>query len=324
MIGWALRRLTQSLLVILLMTVVVFVGLNAIGNPMDILVGEDLNQAERLQAIADLGLDQPLWQQYLIFLKGVMHGNLGQSFVYHEDAMRLILQRLPATFELAFSALFLAVVIGVPLGMFAGMYPDHPLSRLMMAASIVGFSLPAFWVALMMIMLFSITLGWLPASGRGETREWLGVQWSWLTLDGLQHLLLPALSLALFKISLVLRLTRAGVREVLPQEFVKFARAKGLSPMRVMCMHVMRNTMIPVVTVLAMELGSTIAYAVVTESIFAWPGAGKLILDSINMLDRPVVVAYLMVVVVIFVVLNLIVDGLYYLLDPRVRIEASR
>ncbi|CAI8867824.1 MULTISPECIES: ABC transporter permease [Pseudomonas syringae group] len=324
MIGWALRRLTQSLLVILLMTVVVFVGLNAIGNPMDILVGEDLNQAERLQAIADLGLDQPLWQQYLIFLKGVMHGNLGQSFVYHEDAMRLILQRLPATFELAFSALFLAVVIGVPLGMFAGMYPDHPLSRLMMAASIVGFSLPAFWVALMMIMLFSITLGWLPASGRGETREWLGVQWSWLTLDGLQHLLLPALNLALFKISLVLRLTRAGVREVLPQEFVKFARAKGLSPMRVMCMHVMRNTMIPVVTVLAMELGSTIAYAVVTESIFAWPGAGKLILDSINMLDRPVVVAYLMVVVVIFVVLNLIVDGLYYLLDPRVRIEASR
>ncbi|AVI84941.1 ABC transporter permease [Pseudomonas syringae pv. tomato] len=324
MIGWALRRLTQSLLVILLMTVVVFVGLNAIGNPMDILVGEDLNQAERLQAIADLGLDQPLWQQYLIFLKGVMHGNLGQSFVYHEDAMRLILQRLPATFELAFSALFLAVVIGVPLGMFAGMYPDHPLSRLMMAASIVGFSLPAFWVALMMIMLFSITLGWLPASGRGETREWLGVQWSWLTLDGLQHLLLPALNLALFKISLVLRLTRACVREVLPQEFVKFARAKGLSPMRVMCMHVMRNTMIPVVTVLAMELGSTIAYAVVTESIFAWPGAGKLILDSINMLDRPVVVAYLMVVVVIFVVLNLIVDGLYYLLDPRVRIEASR
>ncbi|NAT39419.1 ABC transporter permease [Pseudomonas syringae pv. actinidifoliorum] len=235
---------------------------------------------------------------------------------YWQETMETLAQVLFAT--------LVCVVIGVPLGMFAGMYPDHPLSRLMMAASIVGFSLPAFWVALMMIMLFSITLGWLPASGRGETREWLGVQWSWLTLDGLQHLLLPALNLALFKISLVLRLTRAGVREVLPQEFVKFARAKGLSPMRVMCMHVMRNTMIPVVTVLAMELGSTIAYAVVTESIFAWPGAGKLILDSINMLDRPVVVAYLMVVVVIFVVLNLIVDGLYYLLDPRVRIEASR
>lgn len=324
MIGWAVRRISQSLLVVLVMTLVVFVGLNAIGNPMDILVGEDLNQAERLQAIAHLGLDKPLWQQYLLFIQGALHGNLGQSFVYHEDAMRLIMQRLPATFELAFSAMLLAVVLGVPLGMFAGSYPDHPLSRLMMAGSIIGFSLPAFWVALMMIMLFSIKLGWLPASGRGDTRELFGIQWSFLTLNGLQHLLLPALNLALFKFSLVLRLTRAGVREVLPQEYVRFARAKGLSPARVMLMHVMRNSMIPLVTVLAMELGSTIAYAVVTESIFAWPGAGKLILDSINSLDRPVVVAYLMVVVVIFVVLNLIVDSLYYLLDPRVRVEASR
>lgn len=324
MIGWAVRRILQSLAVVLLMTVVVFIGLNAIGNPMDILVGEDLNQAERLAAIAHLGLDKPLWEQYLIFLQGALHGNLGQSFIYHEDAMQLILQRLPATFELAFSALLLAVLIGVPLGMFAGVYPDHPVSKLLMAGSILGFSLPAFWVALMMILLFSINLGWLPASGRGETRELFGVQWSWLTLDGLQHLLLPALNLALFKISLVLRLTRAGVREVLPQEFVKFARAKGLSPARVMSMHVMRNTMVPLVTVLGLELGSTIAYAVVTESIFAWPGAGKLILDSINSLDRPVVVAYLMVVVVIFVVLNLIVDGLYHLLDPRVRVEAAR
>ncbi len=324
MIGWAVRRLAQSLLVVWLMTVVVFIGLNAIGNPMDILVGEDLNQAERLAAIAHLGLDKPLLEQYWVFVKGALHGNLGQSFVYHEDAMGLILQRLPATFELAFSALFLAVLIGVPLGMFAGVYPDHPLAKLCMAGSIVGFSLPAFWVALMLILVFSINLGWLPASGRGETRELFGVQWSWLTLDGLQHLLLPALNLALFKISLVLRLTRAGVREVLPQEYVKFARAKGLSPSRVMSMHVMRNTLIPLVTVLGLELGSTIAYAVVTESIFSWPGAGKLILDSINTLDRPVVVAYLMVVVVIFVTLNLIVDGLYHLLDPRVRVEASR
>lgn len=324
MIAWAVRRISQSLLVVLVMTLVVFIGLNAIGNPMDILVGEDLNQAERVQAIAHLGLDKPLWQQYLLFVQGALHGNLGQSFVYHEDAMRLIMQRLPATFELAFSAMLLAVVLGVPLGMFAGTYPDHPLSRLLMAGSIIGFSLPAFWVALMMIMLFSIKLGWLPASGRGDTREVFGIQWSFLTLNGLQHLLLPALNLALFKFSLVLRLTRAGVREVLPQEYVRFARAKGLSPARVMLMHVMRNSMIPLVTVLAMELGSTIAYAVVTESIFAWPGAGKLILDSINSLDRPVVVAYLMVVVVIFVVLNLLVDSLYYLLDPRVRVEASR
>src|SRR5450830_1564008 len=301
MSGWLLRRVGQAALVVLAMTVIVFVGLHAVGNPVDILIGDDLNQQERLQAI----------------------GSLGRSFVYQEDAFHLILQRLPATLELAVSALLLAVLIGVPLGLVAGMWPEHPLSKALMAGSIVGFSLPAFWVALMLIMVFSVQLGWLPASGRGATREWLGVAWSWLTLDGLQHLLLPAINLALFKISLVLRLTRAGVREVLPQDFVKFARAKGLSPARVLVWHVLRNTLIPLVTVLGLELGSTIAYAVVTESIFAWPGAGKLILDSINSLDRPVVVAYLMVVVLIFVTLNLLVDVLYKLLDPRVRLEGA-
>lgn len=323
MSGWLLRRIGQAALVVLAMTVIVFVGLHAVGNPVDILIGDDLNQQERLQAIARLGLDQPLWRQYLAFVDGALHGSLGRSFVYQEDAFHLILQRLPATLELAVSALLLAVVIGVPLGLVAGMWPEHPLSKALMAGSIVGFSLPAFWVALMLIMVFSVQLGWLPASGRGATREWLGVAWSWLTLDGLQHLLLPAINLALFKISLVLRLTRAGVREVLPQDFVKFARAKGLSPARVLLWHVLRNTLIPLVTVLGLELGSTIAYAVVTESIFAWPGAGKLILDSINSLDRPVVVAYLMVVVLIFVTLNLLVDVLYKLLDPRVRLEGA-
>lgn len=324
MTGWLLRRLAQAALVVVLMTLIVFVGLHAIGNPIDILIGDDLNQQERIAAIARLGLDQPLWRQYLAFVENAVQGNLGKSFVYQEDAVKLILQRLPATMELAVGALLLAVVIGVPLGLFAGMKPDHPVSKTLMAASIVGFSLPAFWVALMFIMVFSVQLGWLPASGRGETREFLGIQWSFLTLDGLQHLVLPAFNLALFKISLVLRLTRAGVREVLPQDFVKFARAKGLSPARVVLVHVLRNTLIPLVTVLGLELGATIAYAVVTETIFAWPGAGKLILDSINSLDRPVVVAYLMVVVVIFVTLNLVVDLLYKLLDPRVRLEGAR
>ncbi|MEP6556888.1 MAG: ABC transporter permease [Burkholderiales bacterium] len=323
MSSWLLRRLAQAALVVLLMSLIVFVGLHAIGNPIDVLIGEDLNEAERLQAIVRLGLDQPLWRQYLMFIDSALHGSLGKSFVYQEDAVRLILQRLPATLELAVVALLMAVLVGVPLGLYAGMKPDSPVSKALMAASIVGFSLPAFWVALMLIMVFSVQLGWLPASGRGETRELLGVAWSFLTLDGWEHLLLPAFNLALFKLSLVLRLTRAGVREVLPQDHVKFARAKGLSPLRVTLMHVLRNTLIPLVTVLGLELGSTIAYAVVTETIFAWPGAGKLILDSINSLDRPVVVAYLMVVVVIFVLLNLIVDVLYKLLDPRVRLEGA-
>ena len=175
----------------------------------------------------------------------------------------------------------------------------------------------------MLIMTFSVSLGWLPASGRGQTVEFLGFQWSWLTADGWRHLILPALNLSLFKISLVIRLTRAGVRDVIPLDFVKFARAKGLSPFRVVCVHVLRNTMIPLVTVLGLELGSTIAFAVITESIFSWPGAGKLILDSLNALDRPVIVAYLIVVVCLFVTLNLIVDILYKVLDPRVRLEGS-
>lgn len=324
MIGWLLRRIGQAMLVVLAMTVIVFVGLHAIGNPIDILIGEDLNQQERLEAIAHLGLDKPLLQQYFSFLQNALQGDLGTSFVYNEPAIGLILDRLPATLELAVVALVMAIVLGVPLGLYAGMKPASPISKLLMSGSILGFSLPAFWVALMLIMVFSVQLGWMPSSGRGDTRSLFGIEWSFLTLDGLHHLILPAFNLALFKISLVLRLTRAGVREVMPQDFVKFARAKGLSETRVMIMHVLRNTMIPLVTVLGLELGSTIAYAVVTESIFAWPGAGKLILDSINSLDRPVVVAYLMVVVVIFVTLNLIVDLLYKLLDPRVRLEAAQ
>lgn len=324
MIGWLLRRIGQAMLVVLAMTVIVFVGLHAIGNPIDILIGEDLNQQERLEAIAHLGLDKPLLQQYFSFLQNALQGDLGTSFVYNEPAIGLILDRLPATLELAVVALVMAIILGVPLGLYAGMKPASPVSKLLMSGSILGFSLPAFWVALMLIMVFSVQLGWMPSSGRGDTRSLFGIEWSFLTLDGLHHLILPAFNLALFKISLVLRLTRAGVREVMPQDFVKFARAKGLSESRVMVMHVLRNTMIPLVTVLGLELGSTIAYAVVTESIFAWPGAGKLILDSINSLDRPVVVAYLMVVVVIFVTLNLIVDLLYKLLDPRVRLEAAQ
>ena len=323
MIGWLLRRLAQAILVVLLMTVIVFIGLHAIGNPVDILIGQDVDQIERARIIAELGLDQPLWRQYFSFLSGALHGNLGTSFVYNVPAIELILQRLPATLELAVAALLLAVLFGVPLGLLAGLYPDSWFAKTIMAGSIVGFSLPTFWVGLMLIMTFSVSLGFLPASGRGETVEVLGSQWSFLTANGLKHMLLPAINLSLFKISLVIRLTRAGVREVLPLDFVKFARAKGLSPLRVIGLHVLRNTMIPLVTVLGLELGSTIAFAVVTESIFSWPGAGKLILDSINALDRPVIVSYLVVVVCLFVTLNLIVDILYKVLDPRVRLEGA-
>jgi len=320
---WILRRLFQAGLVMLAMTVIVFIGVSVIGDPVEILISPDADQAERLRAIAALGLDKPLWQQYVNFLWAALHGDLGRSFVYNEPALRLIGQRLPATMELAVTAVLLAVLLGIPLGLLAGLYPNSVFGRLAMAGSILGFSLPSFWVGLMLIMVFAVQLGWLPSTGRGATVSVLGVPWSFLTLDGLAHMAMPALNLALGNIALVLRLTRSGVRENLPMDYVKFARAKGLSPLRVVFVHVLKNIMIPVVTVLGLQFGSTIAFAVVTESVFAWPGMGKLIIDSINVLDRPVIVAYLMMIVLMFVLINLAVDLLYTVLDPRVRLESA-
>jgi peptide/nickel transport system permease protein len=321
MTTWLIRRLIQALFVLLAMSVIVFIGVHVIGNPVDILISPEADQAERARVIAAFGLDQPLWKQYLLFVSDALHGDLGRSFVFNEPALRLIAQRMPATMELAVTAVLMSILIGIPLGLYAGLYPEGALARTIMAGSILGFSLPTFWVGLMLIMVFAVQLGWLPSTGRGATAELFGIQWSFLTLDGLRHLLLPALNLSLFNISLVLRLTRAGVRETLPMDFVKFARAKGLTPARVIFVHVLKNIMIPVVTVVGLELGSTIAFAVVTESVFAWPGMGKLIIDSINVLDRPVIVAYLMMIVLLFVTINLVVDVLYTVLDPRVRLE---
>ncbi|MBN8889113.1 MAG: ABC transporter permease [Rhodospirillales bacterium 70-18] len=323
MITWLLRRLFQALLVVLAMTVIVFIGVNVIGDPVEILISPDADQAERARAIIALGLDKPLWEQYLHFLYGALHGDLGRSFVYNEPALRLIGSRMPATMELAVTAVLLSIVIGIPLGLFAGLKPNSFFGRAAMAGSILGFSLPTFWVGLMLIMVFAVQLGWLPSTGRGHTAELFGIQWSFLTRDGLAHMVMPATNLALGNIALVLRLTRSGVRENLTMDYVKFARAKGLSPTRVVFVHVLKNIMIPIVTVIGLEFGSVIAFAVVTESVFAWPGMGKLIIDSINVLDRPVIVAYLMMIVFLFITINLAVDLLYTVLDPRVRLETK-
>ncbi|MFN6954350.1 MAG: ABC transporter permease [Acetobacteraceae bacterium] len=320
---YLLRRLFQAFGVVVAMSVLVFVGVYGIGNPIDILISPDADQIERERAIQALGLDRPLYEQYLWFVVNALQGDLGRSFAYNEPALQLILQRMPATLELAFGAMFLAIAIGLPLGLYAGLHPNSPVSKGIMAGSILGFSLPTFWVGLMLIMLFAVHLGWLPSNGRGETAEFLGTQWSFLTANGLAHLAMPAFNLALFKISLVIRLTRAGVRETMLMDYVKFARAKGLSERRVTFVHVLKNIMIPVVTVTGLELGGTIAFSVVTETVFSWPGMGKLIIDSINRLDRPVMVAYLMIIVLMFVVINLVVDIIYTVLDPRVRLEGK-
>jgi peptide/nickel transport system permease protein len=303
------------------MSLIVFFSVNVIGNPVDILINPEFDQEEMDRAIKALGLDLPLWQQYLHFVKNALQGDFGRSFVFGESALKLIVQRIPATLELAFTALILSILIGIPLGLFAGLKPESPVSKTIMGGSILGFSLPTFWVGIMMIMIFAVMLGILPSTGRGETVTILGIEVSFLTWDGLKHLLMPAINLALLKISLVIRLTRAGTRETILQDYVKFARAKGLSNRRVIFVHVLKNILIPVVTVVGLELGNLIAFSVVTETVFAWPGMGKLIIDSIQLLDRPIIVAYLMIVVFMFVAINLLVDILYSVLDPRVRLQ---
>jgi peptide/nickel transport system permease protein len=316
-----IRRLLQSALVVVAMSLIVFLGVFVIGNPVDILINPEASQAEREAAIAALGLDRPVWSQYGAFVLDALGGNLGNSFVFNEPALSLIVDRLPATLELALTAMLIALVFGIPLGVLAGARPASLPGRLIQTGSILGFSLPNFWQGLMLIMIFAVLLGWLPSGGRGETGTVLGIETSFATWDGIRHLILPAMNLALFKLALIIRLTSSAMRETLTMDFIDYARAKGLRPERILGVHALKNIMVPIVTVTGLEFGSLIAFAVVTETVFSWPGMGKLIIDSITVLDRPVIVAYLMVIVLMFITINLIVDIAYSALDPRVRLE---
>ena len=316
-----IRRLLQSIALILVMSVLVFLGVYAIGNPADTLIAPDATEEERTAVIQHFGLDKPLYAQYGKFLSNALKGDMGNSFKFNEPALRLITERIPATLELAFAALFLTILIGIPLGLIAGFRPKAFFSKLIMGVSAFGFSVPVFWLGLMMVMVFAVILGWLPASGRGKTVGVFGIPVSFLTWDGIRHMILPAINLSFFKLSLIIRLTRAGTQEVIRSDYVKYAKAKGLRSSRIVLIHVLKNTLIPITTVLGMEFGRTIAFATVTETIFAWPGMGKLIIDSISTLDRPVIVAYLMMIVLMFIMINLMVDIIYSLLDPRVRLE---
>jgi len=320
---WILRRLIQAVGIVMIMTVIVFVAVNVIGDPIELLISPEADQTERTRLAVEFGFDQPLWRQYLRFLGGLLQGDFGNSFVYGESALKVIFLRMPATLELAFCTMVVSILIGVPLGLYAGLRPKAVSSRVLMGGSILGFSLPSFWSGLLLIMIFSVNLQWLPTTGRGQTVEVFGLAFSLFTLDGLRHLVLPVTTLALFMTALIMRLTRAGVREILPQEFIKFARAKGISETRVITVHILKNILVTLVTILGLEFASLIAFSVVTETIFSWPGMGKLIIDSINKLDRPVIVAYLVLIVLLFVVINLLVDFLYTLLDPRVRIDGQ-
>ncbi|MEO4042699.1 ABC transporter permease [Hoeflea sp. CAU 1731] len=316
-----IRRLMQSFVVLLIMSLVVFAGVYAIGNPVDVLISPEATELQREQTIQQLGLDRPMWEQYLIFLKNIAEGKLGTSFVHNRPAITLILERFPATFELAFSALVIAVFLGIPLGLWAGLRADSFSGRSIISGSIILFSMPTFWVGLLMIIAFAINLNWLPTSGRGEVGTFLGIRSSLFTIDGLRHLVLPATNLALYPLALIIRLTASGTSETMSLDFMRSARAKGLHAPRIVFVHLLKNILIPIVTVIGLQFSVILAFAVVTESIFSWPGMGRLIIESINLLDRPVIVAYILVTILIFMLINLLVDVLYSFLDPRVRLE---
>ena len=319
MLGFLIQRLLQAITVMLVISAMVFAGVYAVGNPIDVLIAPDVTQQIREQTIRAYGLDQPLWKQYWAFLGRLVTGDFGRSFIYNMPVLDLIFSRLPATLELTLAAVIGATMLGVPLGMYAGYWPDSAVSKSIMAVSVIGFSVPTFWIGLVLILTFAVTLGWLPAGGRGATRSLFGIEWSFLTLEGLKHMLLPALNLSLFKFAMMVRLSRAGTREIMLTDTIKFARAAGQSEWTVMRRQVLPLIAIPIVTVFGLEFGSTLAFAVVTETIFSWPGVGKLIIDSISSLDRPVMVAYLMLVAFLFIMINLAVDLAYVALDPRLR-----
>ena len=274
-----IRRLMQSALVVVVMSFIVFSGVFLVGDPVEILVSDDADQEERELMIKSMGLDKPFIVQYGIFISKALKGDLGDSFVFQEPALLLILDRMPATMELAVVALLIAIIFGIPLGVWAGLKPDSLASKSIMTGSILGFSLPTFWVGIMMILLFAVLLGWLPSTGRGDVQIILGMPISVFSWDGFSHVLMPAVNLALFKLSMVIRLARAGTREVMHQDYIKFARAKGLQESRIILVHVLKNIMIPVVTILGLEFGGLVAFSVVTETVFAWPGMGKLLID---------------------------------------------
>ena len=321
MLKYIVKRFVQMIVVLFVVSILVFMLTNFIGDPVDMLVPENATVEQVESARARLGLNKPLPVQYGIFLRDVLHGNFGKSYTYGKPAMGLIMERMPATLELVAIAALLVLFIAIPLGVYAGAYPKRRSSKIIMSGSILGISLPSFWVGMMMIYIFAVMLRALPASGRGNTVNVLGVNLSIFAPGGLRFIILPAVTLALTNVATTLRLTRSGIMENMRQDYIKFARAKGVSSRSLLFGHALKNALIPVITIFGMDLGNMIAFTTITETIFAWPGMGKLLIDAINKSDRPIIVAYLMTDACMFVVLNFVVDLLYTLVDPRIELR---
>jgi len=312
MFAYILKRFFHAVFVLFVISFIVFFIMYKAGDPVELLLPPDATPQDAIELRHSLGLDKPFFVQYSIFIKNALHGDIGKSFIYGESALKVVMERLPATLQLAFVAILFSIIVGIPLGVISAINTSSSVSRGIMFFSLFGISIPVFWTGMVLVLIFSVYFGILPSSGKGD---------SFFSIEGIKHLVLPALTLSLYQLALIIRLTRTGMMEVLMQDYIKLARAKGIPERVIVVLHALKNTLIPVITVIGIQFGQLIAFAIVTETIFAWPGTGKLIIDSIQNLDRPVVVAYLLVVSVIFIAINFIVDVLYTFVDPRVRVK---
>jgi peptide/nickel transport system permease protein len=323
MLVFILRRLLQALVVMLTVAFLAFMLFQYVGDPVASLLGQDATQEQRDQLRRDLGLDQPFPVQFAAFVGNAVQGEFGISLRQGQRVSTLIASRLPATLELSLVAAVLALAIGIPLGVYAALRRGRFGAQLVMMVSLLGVSLPTFLIGILLILVFAVFLGWLPSFGRGDTVQVGSWDTGLLTLDGLQHLVLPALTLAVFQLALIMRLVRAEMLEVLRTDYIKFARARGLRDRAVHFGHALKNTLVPVITITGLQLGGLIAFAIVTETVFQWPGMGLLFIQAVQFADIPVMAAYLCLIALIFVVINLAVDLLYFAVDPRLRIEKS-
>jgi peptide/nickel transport system permease protein len=321
MAAFILSRILQAIPVLLVVGFIAFAMFAFVGDPVVTMLGQDYTEAQRQALIHSLGLDQSFFLQYVHFIWAALHGDFGISYRLARPVAGLIAERLPATVELAFTASVLALLVGLPMGVYTGIYRNAVSSRLFLMFSLIGVSLPTFLIGILLILVFSVMLHWLPSFGRGDVVH-LG-WWStgFLTVSGLKALVLPAITLGLFQMTLIMRLVRSEMLEVLRTDYIKFARARGLSDRAVNFGHALRNTLVPVITIVGLQFGLVVAFSIITEQVFQWPGVGLLLIQSIAVADIPVMSAYLLLVAVVFVVINLVVDLLYYAVDPRLRIE---
>ncbi|MEM9429777.1 MAG: ABC transporter permease [Pseudomonadota bacterium] len=321
MAAFVFQRVLQSLVVLLVVGLVAFSMFRFIGDPIDNMLGQERTDADIARLRADLGLDQPFPIQYLRFLGNALQGDFGISYRQGRPVAEILVERAPATLELAAVSGLFAIVIGVALGVFTAIRRDGPTSHTVMTVSLIGVSLPTFLIGILLIYVFSVELGWLPSFGRGETVDIGSWSTGFLTLSGLKALVLPAITLGLYQMTLIMRVVRSEMLEVLRQDYIRFARARGLSERIVNFRHALKNTLVPVITVTGLQLGSIIAFAIITETVFQWPGVGLLFINAVQFVDIPVMAAYLMLISLMFVGINLIVDLLYYAIDPRLRVD---